>query len=82
MINFFPKNIKECDDTIDKLLRENRKLKQENARLNKIIDELEKEIKITIKKMLLKTSNSSLIIKTSLEIILDRLQELKKEGKE
>lgn len=42
MINFFPKNIKEYDDTIDKLLRENRKLQKEIARLNKIIDKIKK----------------------------------------
>lgn len=56
--------------------------KEKIAQLNKIIDELEKEIKITIKKMSLKSSESSLIMKSSLEIILDRLKELKEEGKD
>lgn len=42
MINFFPKNKKECDETIDKLSRENRKLQNEIARLNKIIEEIDR----------------------------------------
>ena len=47
MINFFPKNIKECDDTIDKLLRENRKLQKEIARLNEIIDRARRFLYLT-----------------------------------
>lgn len=42
MINFFPKNIKECDETIAKLLRENRKLQREITQLNKTIDKIKK----------------------------------------
>lgn len=60
----------------------NQRYKEEIKRLNNIIDEFKEELKISIKSMSLKSSESSLIIKSTLEIILDRLQELKKEGKE
>lgn len=60
----------------------NQRYKEEIKRLNNIIDEFKEEIKISIKSMSLKSSESSLIIKSTLEIILDRLQELKEEGKE
>lgn len=59
----------------------NQRYKEEIDRLNNIIDELEYEIKITIKKMSLKSSEYSLITKSNLEIILDRLQELKEKNK-
>ncbi len=60
----------------------NQRYKEEIARLNKIINEFEEDIKLAIKAMSLKSSESSLIIRLSLEIILDRLQELIKEGDE
>lgn len=89
MINFFPKNIKECDDTIDKLSRENRKLQKEIARLNNIIDELEKWLEerleshnySSIKLKPLKSGNTIRVVSiTRLMEVLDKLKELKEEG--
>lgn len=79
---------KEQKEEIARLNEENKLFKklysetlEEKDQLSNIIDELERDIKMSIKRMSLKQSDSSLIIKSSLEIILDRLKELKEEGK-